>query len=474
MQRQNEQQQVLAPDRESRLTGTRGAVLERIGHSPQDPAMIRVKVARTTVTTQTPPDLFYAAFCRWARYEEWAPGLQGPSHWLVVHQGGPGSSFILYDKPGPRHLAHFGVVTEVDRGRRFAWRAPFSEWQRVFIGTILELSPTSTGGSQVTETLYIDLREEHLPVVTGFLALEGLDPDSMTRFLADRLEGLDRLIRGGGLSDQELSDPFPANRVVAVDWPGRISTGEWVRVLYADGELDFDGPPSLVFNAFTRFARYAEWTPMIHVGIEWQELRAGGVGSKFLLWEKPGDRQVLHYAAVTEMERNRKFTWRAPFSEWGKVFIGTSMVCEPRPDGGTHAYHVLYADLPVEYLPIFSGFGSMHGFDMEFETFHIYEEARGFNQLLRSGAFSGVHADYLFDHDQTLARDWPLPYGQPWPNEVVSLKPDRVITAERLAVEVAEILADRVPPPAFLRTYRSLQRTHKYHPEVQGHGHSHK
>jgi hypothetical protein len=142
-----------------------------------------------------------------------------------------------------------------------------------------------------------------------------------------------------------------------------------------------------VFNAFTRFARYLDWTRDIHVAAEWLDVRAGGVGSRFLLWEKPGSRQVMHQAVVTELDRNRRFTWRAPFAEWGKVFIGTSLTVSARPDGGTHAYHVLYTDLPREYLPVFAGFGALSGFDLEFETFHIHEEARGFRRLLQAGAF---------------------------------------------------------------------------------------
>ena len=78
-----------------------------------------------------------------------------------------------------------------------------------------------------------------------------------------------------------------------------------MRILYADGELDLRGPPSVIFNAFTRFARYRDWTPMIHVDQQWLTVRQGGVGSQFLLWEKPGDRHVQHYGVVTELERER-------------------------------------------------------------------------------------------------------------------------------------------------------------------------
>ncbi len=76
---------------------------------------------------------------------------------------------------------------------------------------------------------------------------------------------------------------------------------------------------------------------------------------------------------VTECERNRQFTWRAPFAEWGKIFLGTSLWITPCADGETTAYYVLYVDLPV-----FGGFGTLLRFDIEFEALHIYEEADGF------------------------------------------------------------------------------------------------
>lgn len=436
------------------------------GISPQDPGMLRIQHAQVRLEFDTPSERFFNAYSHWAGYEYWAPGIQGAGHWLVIRKGGPGSQFVLYDKPGPRHLAHFGTVTEVDRNRRFAWRAPFSEWSRAFIGTILEIEPTSSGGCRVTETLYLDARQDHLPVVAGFLALSGFDSTTMKAFLEARLTGLDRLLRSNVLDEQDLEYLFTQNQVVAADWSGRISEGEWVRILYSDGELDFDSPPQVVFNAFTRFSRYADWTRSIHVGCEWLGVRAGGVGSRFLLWEKPGGRQVMHYAAVTEMERNKKFAWRAPMAEWGKVFIGTSMQAMPRSDGGTHAYHILYVDLPAEYLSVFGGFGTLHGFDMEFETFHIHEEARGFNKLLTSGALTEEDKAYFFSEDRPLARDWPLQDGRPWPAQTLSLKPDRVITYEQMILEMSEILADAIPSPGFMRRYRDLARTNKFNQEV--------
>jgi uncharacterized protein YndB with AHSA1/START domain len=245
--------------------------------------MLRLLHARATVEVDTPPEPFFNVFSRWAGCEYWAPHLQGPGHWLVVYEGGSGSQFLLYDKPGGRHLVHAGVVTELDRNRRFAWRAPFSEWNRACIGTFLELTPTAGGGTRATETLHFDAREDHLPVVAGFMALPGFDRATMAAFLEARLRGLDRLIRDNKLRDEELSYLFTENQVVAADWPNRASTGEWVRLLYADGEVDFGAPPDAVFNIFSRFARYADWTRDIHVGAEWQVVRRGGIGSRFLI-----------------------------------------------------------------------------------------------------------------------------------------------------------------------------------------------
>jgi len=435
--------------------------------APDAPGLLRLHHAAATQVFAQPPEVVFNALSRWAGYEHWAPAFQGPAHWLVVHQGGPGSRFVLYDKPGPRHLVHFGTVTGLERNRYFAWQAPFSEWQRASIGTEIELTPTTTGGTKVRESLYFEAREDHLSILAGFLSTPGYDANTFIAFLEARLAGLARLLDTGRLSEEDHGFLFTDNHIIAADWAGRISPGEWVRILYADGEMDFDGPPQVVFNAFTRFARYADWTRMIHVGGEWLEIKAGGVGSRFLLWEKPGGRQVMHSAVVTELERNRKFTWRAPFAEWGKVFIGTSMTAMPRSDGGTHVYHVLYADLPAEYLPVFGGFGSLSGFDLQFETLHIHEEARGFNELLQAGAFTEEDKAFLFESDRTLARDWPLQDGRRWPQETLTLAPDRVITYEELVVQVSEMMANTIPTPAFLRQYRSQARTRKFNPEAR-------
>jgi uncharacterized protein YndB with AHSA1/START domain len=431
---------------------------------PINPSTIRVPFAQVTIEIKTSPETFFAAFSSWAGYESWAPEVQGPGHWLLIKAGGPGSKFILYDKPGKHHLAHFGVVTELDRARRFSWRAPFSEWNRAYIGTTLEVNPKTGGGSRVTETLFFDLREDLLPVLAGFSLLSGLDPDSMMAFLEARLRGLDRSIQAGKIHENEMRDRFTQSQVIAADWANRISEGEWVRILYADGEVDFPAPPDLVFNAFTRWSRYADWTRDIHVGAEWHTIRQGGMGSRFLLWEKPGDRHVMHYGSVIAFERNRRFAWRAPMAEWNKVWIGTDMRLTPRPDGGTHGYHVLTVDMPFEYLAVFGGFGRLHGFDLEFETFHIQEEAQGFNRILRSGGFSKQDQQYLFDENRVLALDVPMEAGRPYPypDEVLTLKADRVLTYEEAAVVTAEMLAEAMPSPRFFRKYRDQKRTRRF------------
>lgn len=432
----------------------------RDGGSPSrlgEGVRVRRHHASATVEVPVPPEVFFAAFAGWFRYDEWAPDWQSAAHWLVVHDGGLGSRFMCYDKPKGRHLVHVGEVTAVDPGRRFAWRAPFCEWARADVGSELELSPIAGGGTRATETFFFDASEEHLPVIDGFAALEGLDPRSMEDFLRARLEGLGALLRAGGPSPPD--EPFAGHRVVARDWVGRRPEGEWVRVLYADGEIDFDGPPDLVFNAFSRFASYADWTRMIHVGNEWFDVVPGGVGSRFAIWEKPGDRHVIHQGAVTELERGRKFAWRAPFAEWDKVLLGTAMTITGSSARHTRAYHVLYVDLPREYLPIFAGFGSLHGFDIEFETFHIHEEARGFNRLLRDGAFTGEHAEFLFDRERRLARDIPLQHGREWATQALEVVPVEVLTYEELLVELSRTLADTAPTPRFLRMFRNLERT---------------
>lgn len=155
--------------------------------------------------------------------------------------------------------------------------------------------------------------------------------------------------------------------------------------------------------------------------------------------------------------------WRAPFAEWDKVFIGTAFTLSPRPDGGTHAYHVLRVDLPREYLPIFSGFGRLPGFDLEYETWHIHEEIRGFNELLRSGGFAEEQKRSFFEEERVLAIDIPSAQGRPrpYPNEVLSVQPSAVLTYEEAAVAVTEMLAESIPSPRFFRQWRDQARTRR-------------
>lgn len=432
--------------------------------SPDDASMVRVEHAKAVVEVTTSSEVFFDAFSNWAGYEYWAPDVQGAGHWLLRTKGGVGSQFILYDKPGCRHLVHFGVVTELERGRRFAWRGPFNEWMRAYAGTVLEVAPMKSGGARVTETFFFDAREEHLPVVAGFMATSGFDRETISCFLEARVRGLDHLIQAGELSEEEVSFGFAQNNVVAADWPNRIASGEWIRLLYADGEVDFAAPEETVFNVFSQFARYADWTRTIHVGAEWHHVQQGGLGSRFLIWEKPGDRHVMHYAAVTEFERNRHFVWRAPFSEWSKVFIGTSLTLSPRPGGGSHGYHVIWVDLPREYLPAFTGFGMLPGIDLEYETWHIQEEVRGINDLLRGGAFSKEQQSYFFDRERVIAEDWPTERGNPlpYPDEVLTLTPSSTLTYEEAAVVVSELIADSIPNPQFFRKWRDQKRTRHF------------
>ena len=429
----------------------------------------RIVHAKVTVPLNSDSSEFFAAYATHDRYETWAPNVQGSAHWLTVRSDGVGSQFIRYDKPGMTHLAHFGTVTAFEAGHHFEWQAPFSEWQRATIGFRLEIDDT---GAELTatETCYFEVQSAHVPILSGFLDAPDLDTETFETFLEARLTGLDTLLQRDDVGETDLHEFFGEDRDVADDWAGRISEGEWVRVLYADGEFDFDASIEAVFNPFTRFARYADWTRRIHVGAEWYEVKAGGTGSKFMIWEKVGDRHVMHYSVITEFEQNRTFAWRAPFAEWGKVFVGTKLVVEPRDDGGTHAYHVLYVDIPVEYLPVFGGFGTLPGFDIEFETHHIYEEATGFQRLLENGEFTDEELSYLFEEDRTLARDWPLQEGRRWPEETLTLDPDRVITMEQMMVELSETFADTIPSPAFTRTYRDLNRTRHYNPDLDGEG----
>ena len=117
-----------------------------------------------------------------------------------------------------------------------------------------------------------------------------------------------------------------------------------------------------------------------------------------------------------------------------------------------------------EYLPIFTGFGTLPGVDIEYETWHVQEEMRGFNELLRSGGFSEEHGQYLFDQDRAWAYDWPQEKGRPYPypENVLTLKPDRMLTYEEAAVVVSEMLAEAIPGPQFFRKWRDQQRTRQF------------
>lgn len=438
------------------------------GHAHATVECDRCRIEHVTLTTEIahPIELVFDAFSGFARYDLWAPEVQGASHWLFVQEGGVGSRFLAYDKPGRRHLTHEGLVTELERPRRFAWTAPFGEWPRARLGAEIDFEATARG-TRIRETMVLSCAHDDRCVLEAFLQLEGFDSASFASFLRRRHAGFAKLLDSSELTAHERRYLFDATRMVAADWSGRIATDRWVRILYADAELDLRGPPALIFNAFTSFARYRDWSQMIHVDQQWLSVREGGVGSKFLLWEKPGDRHVQHYGVVTEFERNRRFTWRAPFAEWGKVLLGTSMRMEPRGDDGARIYHVLFVDLPEEYLPVFAGFGSLHGFDLEFETFHIFEEARGLQTLLEAGAFSGAAGEYLFGANNELARSWPMQEGRAWPAETETIRPARTITFEDAVLEIAQRISTVVPPPSYFRKYRDRARSLRFHPELR-------
>jgi uncharacterized protein YndB with AHSA1/START domain len=435
-------------------------------HGAGDGARIRLEHVTITTAIAHAPEIVFDAFSSFARYDLWAPEVQGACHWLLIQAGGVGSRFLAYDKPGRRHLTHEGVVTELERPRRVAWNAPFGEWPRAHIGSEVDFQATAHG-TRVQETVVFWCAEDDRGVLEAFLQLKGFDAQTYASFLRQRHAGLARLLDSEALPADERRYIFEATSVVAADWSGRISADRWVRVLYADGELDLRGPPSVIFNAFTRFARYRDWTPQIHVDQQWLTVRAGGVGSQFLLWEKPGDRHVQHYGVVTELERDRRFTWRAPFAEWGKVFLGTSMRMEARGNDGARIYHVLYVDMPEEYLPIFAGFGSLHGLDLEFETFHIFEEARGLQALLDAGALHGEASEYLFSASKEVARSWPMQEGRAWPVEAATIRPGRTITFEDAVLEIAQRLSTVIPPPSYFRRYRDRARSLRFHPELR-------
>ncbi len=77
--------------------------------------------------------------------------------------------------------------------------------------------------------------------------------------------------------------------------------------------------PEIVFDAFSSFARYDLWAPEVHGACHWLLIQAGGVGSRFLAYDKPGRRHLTHEGVVTELERPRRVAWHAPFGQWPRA-----------------------------------------------------------------------------------------------------------------------------------------------------------
>ena len=86
---------------------------------------------------------------------------------------------------------------------------------------------------------------------------------------------------------------------------------------------------------------------------------------------------------------------------------------------------------------------------------------------LQAGAFTEDDKAFLFDSGHALASDWPLQEGRPWPEETLTLVPDRVMTYEDMIVELSKIVADTIPSPAFMRKYRNLARLREFNQEVE-------
>lgn len=135
----------------------------------------RIRLEHVTITTEIAhaQEIVFDAFSSFARYDLWAPEVQGACHWLLIQAGGVGSRFLAYDKPGRRHLTHEGVVTELERPRRVAWDAPFGEWPRALIGSEIDFQATAHG-TRVQETVVFWCASDDRGVLEAFLRLEGL------------------------------------------------------------------------------------------------------------------------------------------------------------------------------------------------------------------------------------------------------------------------------------------------------------
>ncbi len=61
---------------------------------------VRIRVEHVTITTAIAhaPEIVFDAFSGFARYDLWAPQVQGACHWLLIQAGGVGSRFLAYDK----------------------------------------------------------------------------------------------------------------------------------------------------------------------------------------------------------------------------------------------------------------------------------------------------------------------------------------------------------------------------------------
>lgn len=64
----------------------------------------------------------------------------------------------------------------------------------VYIGTILECEQSTPESTTVTETLYFDVEDEHLPVLAGFMGTASLQQERIEMFLETRLQGLESLL----------------------------------------------------------------------------------------------------------------------------------------------------------------------------------------------------------------------------------------------------------------------------------------
>lgn len=119
----------------------------------------------------------------------------------------------------------------------------------------------------------------------------------------------------------------------------------------------------------------------------WLFVQTGGVGSRFLAYDKPGRRHLTQEGLVTEFERPRRFAWTASFGEWPRALMGGEVDFQATSHGTRVRETVVFSRAPDDRC-VLKAFLRLEGFDVGTCAAFLRSRHAGLANLLESDRLS--------------------------------------------------------------------------------------